>query len=344
MQHAYMRRFALFFICSLVFLSINAQAGTFTLVDGTKIEGEPVFPVNDGGVLFRTESGEDIPRVKWDLLTQESIRAIMAKATSDRDKVLIAPLIEQLPGERARQQAQRREIVVKPIQPPPRPTTNLGILAIFSSPVGVAILLILYAANLLAAYEVAIYRFQPIAMVCGLAAIPFLGVLSPIIFISMPTRRVYAEGQAPEDTDGEAQRRFRATAPPTDVPAPSVEATAPPPEDQPSEAVPASAPAPVAALPPKPAEPIVFKRGDFLFNRRFFETKLAGFARAVPGQAEKGMVVYIKSSRGEFTGSRIVRYTPTELYLQISRENATADEMIPFIEILEVQIRPKGPA
>jgi hypothetical protein len=56
------------------------------------------------------------------------------------------------------------------------------------------------------------------------------------------------------------------------------------------------------------------------------------------------MVVYIKSSRGEFTGSRIVRYTPTELYLQISRENATADEMIPFIEILEVQIRPKGPA
>ena len=88
-------------------------------------------------------------------------------------------------------------------------------------------------------------------------------------------------------------------------------------------------------------EPIVFLRGDFSFNRRFFETKLAGFFRLVPSEAEKDMVIHIKSGRGDFTGRRITRINPTELYLQVFHDNATADEMIPFIEILEVQIRHK---
>jgi hypothetical protein len=88
-------------------------------------------------------------------------------------------------------------------------------------------------------------------------------------------------------------------------------------------------------------EPIVFRRGDFSFNRRFFETKLAGFFRLVPSEAERDMVVEIKSARGDFTGRRITRITPAELYLQVFHDNATADEMIPFVEVLEVRIRHK---
>jgi len=87
--------------------------------------------------------------------------------------------------------------------------------------------------------------------------------------------------------------------------------------------------------------PVVFRRGDFSFNHRFFETKLAGFFRVVPGEAEKDMVVYIHAARGEFAGKRITRVTPNELYLQVFKNDATADEMIPFVEIREVQIRHK---
>jgi hypothetical protein len=95
--------------------------------------------------------------------------------------------------------------------------------------------------------------------------------------------------------------------------------------------------APAAALP----APIVFVRGEFLFNRRFFETKFAGFFRVVPTEAEKDLVLLVKSGRGEFVGRRITRATQTDLYLQIFNDTATADEMIPFVEILEVQIRHK---
>jgi hypothetical protein len=216
-------------------------------------------------------------------------------------------------------------------------------MAMFGSPVGLFILLVLYGANLYAAYEVAVYRGQPTSTVCGLAAIPFLGVLSPIVFIAMPNK------VARLDWVPEEQSRFQAIAPPTDVgpsPAENVPvALAPAPPARPATAykttyTTAASPGPepaAAALP----EPIVFRRGDFSFNRRFFETKLAGFFRLVPSEADKDMVVFIKSGRGEFAGRRIIKITPNELYLQVFHDNATADEMIPFVEILEVQIRHK---
>jgi hypothetical protein len=49
----------------------------------------------------------------------------------------------------------------------------------------------------------------------------------------------------------------------------------------------------------------------------------------------------IKASRGEFVGTRISRITPNELYLQVTKDNASAEEMIPFAEIAEAQIRHK---
>jgi hypothetical protein len=304
------------------------------LPDGTKVEGDPISET-DNGVVFRMADGTDSPRIEWDKLTQESIRALLAKATTPREKALLEPLIEELPQEKA----QRKEIIVKPIQTPDRPTTHLGMTAIFASPLGLTILLILYAANLFAAYEVAIYRRQPLPTVCGLAAIPFVGILSPIIFIAMPTRRR-------EGDEEEAQTRFRAVPPPTaekaaPAPAPpgvgpagqlSAETNATP---APPQAAPVQAAA--SALP----EPVIFQRGDFSFNRRFFETKLAGFFRLVPSEAERDMVIHIKSGRGDFTGRRITRITPAEIYLQTFHDKATADEMIPFVEILEVQIRHK---
>jgi hypothetical protein len=78
-----------------------------------------------------------------------------------------------------------------------------------------------------------------------------------------------------------------------------------------------------------------------MFNRRFFETKLAGFLRMVPSDAEKDMIILIKSSRGEFVGNRISKLQQDDLVLQFHKGTASADVTIPFMEIQEVQIRHK---
>jgi hypothetical protein len=337
MQHQYMQRIGLMLICLLAFVSVTAFAGTYTLTDGTKIEGEPIN-IADIGVLFRASDGTDLDRVPWDKLTQESIRELLATVKTSREKAMIEPLIEELPQERT----QGKDLVVKPIEPPERPKTHLGIMAVFGSPIGWVILLILYGANLFAAYEVAIYRRQPVPTVCGLAAIPFFGVFSPIAFVAMPTRTLTLDGHPLHEE--EPQSRFRATPPPAETaapPAPVDAGTAPASNPSPVPVATAAQAQPAAFSAPGLPEPIVFRRGDFSFNRRFFETKLAGFFRVVPSETEKDLVVAITSGRGNFTGRRITRITPNELYLQVFHDNATADEMIPFVEILEVQIKHK---
>jgi hypothetical protein len=330
-----MRRLGLFLFCLLAFVPITASAGVYTLADGTRIEGDPISE-NENGVVFQTDKRVDLDRIPWEKLTQESFRALLARATTAREKALLEPWIEELPQEKA----QRKEIIVKPIQTPDRPKTRVGMMAIFASPVGLVIFLILYGANLFAAYEVAIYRRQPLQTVCGLAAVPVLGVLSPIIFIAMPSRADSMEGLE------EPQTRFQVTPPPADTTLLEDSAGAGPGERPSLKAqgtFAARQPASPLAQQPAPAlpEPVIFRRGDFSFNRRFFETKLAGFFRLVPGEAEKDMIIHIKSARGDFTGRRITRITPAELYLQVFHGDATADEMIPFVEVLEVQIRHK---
>src|SRR5208282_2187152 len=109
--------------------------------------------MNDEGVQFRSDDQTDLPRTPWDKLTPAALLQLNDDAKSPREKALLAPLVDYLPEP----PAERKEIVVKPITPPVRPTGNLGLFALFGSPVGLVILLVLYGANLLAAYEVALY-------------------------------------------------------------------------------------------------------------------------------------------------------------------------------------------
>jgi hypothetical protein len=85
----------------------------------------------------------------------------------------------------------------------------------------------------------------------------------------------------------------------------------------------------------------VYQRGQTTFNRRFFETKFAGFLKVVPGEAEKDMMIHIRSSRGEHSGNRLTRVLQNELHLQVSKGGATSDVIIPFNDIYEIQVRPK---
>ena len=184
-----MRRFGMILLCQLALAAASAGAGTFPLTDGTKIIGTAIS-MNDQGVVFQESDGTDLARTPWDRLSGDALRELLAEAKNDSERQRLEPLVESIPQEVAK----RKEIVVKPIVRPERPAHPGGVFALLGSPVGFMIVLVLYGANLLASFEVAVYRHQPLATVCGLAAIPFLGVLSPIIYGAMPTRLPPPEG------------------------------------------------------------------------------------------------------------------------------------------------------
>src|SRR5262249_52991202 len=94
---------------------------------------------------------------------------------------------------------QRRERTdVGPLKDVPRlkkPDAGSFFGAMLSSSVGFFVLLLLYAGGIYAAYEVAIFKRRPRGLVAGLAAIPGLGLLSPILFMAMPAPPIQSEGE-----------------------------------------------------------------------------------------------------------------------------------------------------
>jgi len=326
-----MRRFGFIIALCTSLLWQGAHAGSYELTDGTRVSGDPIH-YDETGVSLKTADGDYPPRIPWGKFTGEALRKLRDDAMNPQQRAIVElMLFDDIPSRKA----PVPEIHVQPIQPPARPSGHVGVLALFTSPLGRVMLLILYGTNLFAAYEVAIFRNQPWQTVCGLAAIPLLGAASPIYFLALPSRPFPQDESAPSGGAAAqapyAPRPLSSAAPVASEGFALFSARGP------------AAPNPVAAAPAQedlPA-PVVYQRGDFLFNRRFFETKLAGFFRVVLSEADKELRIHIKAARGDFVGKRISRITPTELYLQVFKESATADEMIPFAEILEVQIRHK---
>ena len=160
-------------------------------------------------------------------------------------------------------------------------------------------------------------------MVCGVAAVaPIIG---PAIFLAMPPPKSSPEEEVVEE------------AAPVAEPTPTAEEYAAAQAAAEAEAA-AAAQAEATAAQQRVTS---YKRGQVIFNRRFIETKLAPFLKTVPSEADQDLVVYINSARGEFIGKRISRLTQTELVLLTFKEDVTADEVIPFNEISEIQIRHK---
>jgi hypothetical protein len=85
----------------------------------------------------------------------------------------------------------------------------------------------------------------------------------------------------------------------------------------------------------------VFQRGQFTFNRRFFETKFPGFFSVVRRDIDKDMNLIVKTMRGEFAVERIVRIAQDDVHFQIVKGEASYEEMVPFAEIQEIQLKHK---
>ena len=313
------RRFAVVFVLfALMTGGISfAPAASFPLSDGTTLSGEPISFTKDG-VVVKLPDGAFAPRMGWTNFTQEALKEL---AKEPKAKPFVEPYLELDETETVK----KPSLVIKPKAHDrlARPDPKAGMGAMFSSAVSVILFLLVYAGNIYAAFEIAIFRNYHPGLVCGIAAAA--PVLGPVLFLCLPTRLQkshdeLAAEQMAEHAPEEVQLAYTH---------PGGHGT---PEGE------AVAAAEAAAAQPKVT---VYQRGQTTFNRRFFETKFSGFLRVVPGDAEKDKEICIKSSRGEHVGSRLTRIQPNELFLQVQKGDATADVIIPFSEIFEIQVRPK---
>ncbi len=310
------RRCAFAFTFIVLTLAFSARAATFKLNDGTSVEGEPVS-FTPLGLQVKTAAGEFPPRVGWTNLTQEALKELIKLPKA---KTFVEPYIEEDPSDE-----KAPALVIKPKVHGhmDRPNPKAGMGSLFSSGLSVVLLLIVYAGNIYAGFEIGIFRNYPPGMVCGVAAVA--PVIGPAIFLCLPTRvqktldELGAESMS--EHGGEVTQLSY-------VHPGSQDAT---PEAQAAQEAAAAA-----------SQVTVFQRGKTTFNRRFFETKFSGFLKVVPGDAEKDKEIYIKAARGEYVGTRLTRVQANEIIFQIHKGDATADVIIPFPEIIEIHIRPKS--
>jgi hypothetical protein len=324
-------------------------AAEYSLADGSVVRGEPLSP-DQTGIVFRLEDGAFSQRYAWSKFTQDALKNF---AQDPKIKRFVEPFIEVPPE--IRQKARREAIRIQ--QPPrlERPPANLSFGAAFATPGGLAILAVLFLANLYAAYEIARYRNRPIPLVCGAAIIA--PVLAPALFLGLPRVKEKAataaaiappaEGAAPPADGAPAAPEAAAPVAPDPV-NPLAEAQEAARTMRPGIHDETDAPAAELKLTKRTEQQAagldyqqVIKRGDQVINRRLFETKFPGFFRIVPPESQKDLVLVVSSLRGVIVARRISRISNDEIHLQLQQGNASAEVLVPFAEITEIKVRHK---
>lgn len=295
-------------LCGLL---VSVHAETVQLTDGTSFTGD-ILKFDDNGLLFRA-GDSTYTNISWTMFSQDSLKHL---SENEKIKPLVDPFIEVPESELAKHEDVKLQSVTKLDLPPKQ--SLLG--AMFTSSVGLVVLLLIYAANLYAAFEVAVTRGRPFALVIGLAAV--LPIIAPIIFLSLPVPVDAPPAEAPVEPDAAS---FAVPGDP--AAAPQSAQTAGVHVEQP-------------AAPSHPA-PQVFKRGQFTFNKRFIETKFDGFFGAVRHGANKDMVLQVKTSRQQFVAERITRIAATDVHFDAVQGVGHSEIMVAFADIQEIVIKHK---
>ncbi len=334
------------------------RADTYQLTDGQSMTGELTSP-NSDGVIIKLPDGKYSDRVPWDKFLQDDLKKLNENPKFTQ---FVQDHIEVTQEEKMKRTEVPTELPPRLVRPEPKALLS----AMWSSGLGIFVLLLLYAATIYSAYEVAIFKSRPPGLVCGLAAIPFVGIASPIAFLIMPSRLRAMSEETDENMPASVAENPSYAVRPGQAPPPGIPSShpsartprpAPPPppppprREQPAEepALEAEAPEPnlrLAQETPKPDAEIpqtqIFQRGAFMFNRRFFETKFPGFFGVARRDADKDMILYIKAVRGEYLAERISRISANEVHVQCRKHDATEEIMVPFSEIKEIHLKHKN--
>jgi len=307
------------------------RADTYQLTSGETLNGEVLATsANDAGVQVKVGEGE-YKKVPWDSFSQEDLRKF-------RDNPKLGPFVEPFIVITPEERVKKTEVPIKQPTRLEHPAAQSLFGALFSCGLGLFLLLVVYGATIYAGYEVAIFRAQPVPLVTGLSAIPLLGVFAPIIFLAMPTKikpiEQTWETQAAAHPASAPETVNPMQGEPTQHHAGLKLADSASPDQASQSAAPAEA---KPTLPPTQTYP----RGQFTFNRRFMETKFAGFFGVVRHGADKDMVLMVKAARGTYICNRITRIAANDFHVEVHHGHASEEIMIPFQEIKEIQLKHK---
>lgn len=312
-------RLGALWLASLAFC-LGALAAEFKLITGDLYKGTLAAADRDG-LVIKLDSGDFSPRIDWAKLTDETLNLLVS---DPRAKQFVEPFIEPPPEEIAR--PQERDIPVRQPQRVERPEGRKGLVAALMTPNGLMLLLALYAANLYGAFEIARFKWRPVALVCGLSAV--LPVVGPIIFLVIPRNVPVEQENATEAALAQTQVSVGGGSP-----APSA-------SDAPRSGA-ASALGLAKAQAGGGAQeglPKVFKRGETTFNRRFFETQFPSFFRVVATEADRDLVLDVSAGKSSVIAARISRISANEVHFK----SVTNQEIgATFGEISQVTLRHK---
>ena len=292
----------------------STKAMEFKLTNGDTHSGSAAN-FDDLGLTIRLDIGCFSSRIGWSRLSQETLREL---STDPRAIKYVDPFIDPTPEELERARVRRKPVItLKEVERVENPMST-GVIAALGSPAGMMIALVFYLANLYAAFEVAMFRQRPIALVCGLSLI--LPGVGPIIFLSLP-----------QGEDEESEPEMVAVAAPEPEPlaanplAPSAGIGSP---VATGSGLGLAGGGVAAATVASSLDGAVFKRGEVTFNRRFFETKFPGFFRVVASDAEKDLVLVVRAAKNEYVAKRISRITANEMHVQSMRGRFRGDDSI----------------
>jgi hypothetical protein len=308
-------------VSALLFLVLNfnlAWGADYKLTNGDIYRGQAAS-FNDDGLVVSLDIGGFSPRIPWGKLTQETLKDL---ANNPEAKDLVEPYIEVPPDVKEQEKKKKKEIrVSEPPSKVPHVESKTGFFAAMANPLGFGLLGALYLANLYAAMEIARFRGRPKGLVLGVSAIaPIIG---PALFALLPASHVYPEAPAaPEPAVTEGVNPMQQALPSTMAGS--------------ALSVASAGGGKTAA---NPAYTTVHNRQNATFDRRFFETKFSGFFRVVPADAEKDLVMVVKTPKKEIVATRVSRISASEVHLQLQQGSEAS---VPFGEITEVSVRPKG--
>lgn len=299
-----------------------AATETYKLEDGSTLTGEVTASTyNKDGVMVKMDDGKFSRRVPWKQISKETANHLYQ--TSKQAKPFIPQHLIEIPvEERKLVKREARKINISlPEDRLERPVVKSKMGALFGTPVILILAFLVYASNIYAGYELAVYKNRPVALICGLAAV--LPILGNVIFYAIPAAPVKSQD------DYEADAAAKAAAPAPEI---ALHSSSGKPEETPAEEQ-----AIVSAYPP----PTIYKRGQFIFNRRFFESKFNVFFKSTLDEADRDNVVIIRTSRGEFVGQRFARLAPNDITFVTGLGGSHQEVTIQFQEVSEIIIKHK---
>jgi hypothetical protein len=304
-------RKTIFLICvCLAFVGRLSAAESLTLIDGAALSGD-IVKSDDVGLMLHCD-GDVYTNVTWGRLSQDSLKQL---AQTPKLAGYVEPFIDPTVAA----QPAAAEIKVKPVTRLAWPAHPSVLGGLFSSSVGLGLLFLLYLANLYAGFEVALVRNRPLFQVVGVSAV--LPVIGPAIYFFQPVVIDHPAGAAVPGA--EAGAAGGTGVPESLVVHPAAEAYV-------------QVESAGEGRPVRKPEAQVFARGKFTFNKRFIETKFAGFCGEPKGDG-KAFVMSLKTLKETLTVERIAQTGPNEAIFETKEQGQVT---IPYADIQEIKLNP----